>query len=534
MLKEELSMAKKFLKAVALIMTMAMVLTLAACGGGTSTSDTSGSTTAAPAETEPAPTAPAEKLVFSYTLPGKFVDSFSAMHIFAELQKQANAEITLVNGGDGDAHYQNIDLNIGSGTLKDAVIVKQTQSAVYGSQGAFEDLAPLIDKYAPNIKKYIDSNPSYKAMIETNGKIYAIAGEQPLTPKLTFYRADMFEAAGITAIPTTIAEFTAALQKLKTKYSSVQGYYPLTGRDYYLRYGEAFGALDYIDSNGKVHGVFAGSKGEGIGYDVHSAGFREMVAWYAQLYKDELIDPEYVTGIISEESYAAKFLSNKASVADDSHSRPNIFNTTADKTANPTFDVKVMDLFKDQNGNVVKRHYESIHTDRYLAIMKGSPNAVSIIKFLNYCFSEEGKNLIYYGIDGVDSQVVNGKREWLKDADGKDIKGIPSQNSLTFPYPLSNEAYFSMLNPAIAAYDVPYVNKFVGASVQLVYSTEQSKERSTLMAKYQPKFDAEVLGFVTGKTALTDANWNTFLKAMDDAGYTRINQIDQAAYDAMK
>ena len=147
---------------------------------------------------------------FSYTLPGKYLNWLKDLNYWKDIQEMSGITVELVNGGENDdSYYQNVDLSVGNGNLTDAIIVKQSQAAVYQAQGAFMDLTDLINEYGPNIKAYIEANPEYAAMMTTSdGAIYGIPAQNPLYTNLTFYRTDMLEEAGITALPTTIDEFT--------------------------------------------------------------------------------------------------------------------------------------------------------------------------------------------------------------------------------------------------------------------------------------------------------------------------------------
>lgn len=76
----------------------------------------------------------------------------------------------------------------------------------------FADLAPYIEKYAPNLQKYIDDNPDYKALVsDADGHIYGLCKETPIFADLIGYRADHFKAAGIDPDSiVTIDDFTKA------------------------------------------------------------------------------------------------------------------------------------------------------------------------------------------------------------------------------------------------------------------------------------------------------------------------------------
>ena len=209
-------MAKKTCKRISLgIVCLILFLMIAACGAPKEEQ-----TTTTAKSTETVKTTEAEKIKFSYMLPTKFVNWMKNYAWYNELLKRMNAEIELIPGGDGNDYTKNVDLRMTSGDLPDAIIVNVAQKEVYGSQGAFVDMKPLIDKSASNINKYLNDNPDLKMLLTTDGKIYGIPHENPLTTAVTFYREDMFNKAGITSVPRTIDELTEALVKLKETYKT--------------------------------------------------------------------------------------------------------------------------------------------------------------------------------------------------------------------------------------------------------------------------------------------------------------------------
>ena len=480
-------------------------------------------------------------LSFTYTMPGKYLNWLKDLNYWDDMQSLSGVTVELVNGGDNDTYYQNVDLQISNNSLSDAVIVKQLQSSVYGAQGGFKDLAPIIKKYAPNLQKYIDENPEYKKLITAeNGAIYGIGIQNPLYTNLTFYRADHFKTAGITSLPATVEEFTKVLRTLKDTFNDVQGYYPWVGRDSYLHFAENFNAIDYIDENGVVHGIYNNSLGNGTGYDIYSDGFRDMIEWYHQLYKEGLIDPEWVLGTGTEEEWQTKYLTGKGTICDDFFTRPTWFMNNGGPESDPNYDVQVMDLFKSVDGKDVKRHFTYVNQDRYLVIPESSNNEKAVMTFLNWLYSDAGQEVMHYGIDGINTtKESDGTYKWIADFAKEAVKPVGEENigiyqdRLTFPYPVDNKSYYESLDKKVQSYCTDWFNKSAEYSNQIVYSEQQAEERSNLMAKYQIEFTSAVLNMVKGDVEINDNTWNDFLGKMESAGYSKINKIDQDAYDKM-
>ena len=223
-------MKKRWFKTVtAIVMAGAL---LAGCG----TSGNSSSTAAADGETQ----AEAAEGTKTYTMfmRGTFVDWISELKWYDEAEKRTGVHVEYVKGPDSQEDaFAEVDQRLISGTLTDATFCRQAQANVYGAQGAFRDLAPLIKEYAPNIQKYLDENPEYAALVTNeDGTIYGLLNETPRLANFCFYRADHFREAGVDpASIVTVDDFTDVMRTLKAYYGKDNpNYYPLCGRESYF------------------------------------------------------------------------------------------------------------------------------------------------------------------------------------------------------------------------------------------------------------------------------------------------------------
>ncbi|WP_165452334.1 extracellular solute-binding protein [Paenibacillus thalictri] len=514
---------------------------MAALIGTTACSSASPGKEAAPKDAGAAAGASAEQakpVKFTYTLPGKFVNWMKDMNWIPVLLKQTGAEVELVAGGDGDTYYKNADLKIGSGDFSDAGIVQLSQADVYGTKGAFLDLKPLIEKYGPNIKKFMDQHPDLtKLVTSSNGKIYALVPEYPKISNVTFYRDDLLKKAGITSEPKTIQEFTDVLRKLKEANKDNKNFFPFGGRDDFLRFQSAFGAGDSIDAGGKVHGIYNGGQGS----DIKAPGFKKLIEWYARLYDEKLVDPEWISGLATEEAWQTKMLNGNLVFGNDFYTRPAWFLVNGGVKNDPNYSLKVLPPFLDEEGKQSKfPTVPNYRTDRAFVInAKSADKAPGIIKFLDYMYSEQGQTLVGWGVEGTTfKKNAGGKNEFTMSFDDESTKplGTPSwtffQDRLTFPIPVNNEAFYEWNHSLTKSYANDYFSKYAQTFPILKYSTEDQKERSNLVAKVNEAIKANLVKFVTGKRPLSE--WDAFLKEMDGLGYNKIIEIDQKAYDAVK
>ncbi|MDQ1138151.1 putative aldouronate transport system substrate-binding protein [Microbacterium sp. SORGH_AS 1204] len=481
-------------------------------------------------------TATGDGTAFSYRIPDRFKNWLADNKWNQPLQDGAGVQVNVVDGGPEKQHYQQLDLLLSSGDLEDATVATISQAQVYGTQGAFLNLAPLIESDAPNLKAYIDEHPDFKSLITNDdGSIYGLINEYPTIGPVTFYRDDMFAAAGITTPPASVEEYTAALETLKAKYGATDSsYYPLGGRDSFLNYQYAFAANDGIDDSGTVHGIYQAGRGT----DIHSDGARDMIEWYSTLYNQGLIDPEWVKGAVSEEDWQTKMLTGKISISNDFFTRPQYFLANADEATYPDYSIGTMPALSNGGEQMKVPANEKYNTDRVFVVNAKTQNSKAIIEFLDYLYSDEGQDIYHYGVEGESYDVVNGEKEYtVSYAENADQEvGTPvwnfAQDRLTYPAPVDDDAFYKWQGDFTKSFAADYFSNDLKTSPVLKYTAEQQEERSKLLASVQPFVDAEIVKFVTGARPLSE--WDSFLSDADAQGYAQITEIDQAAADAMK
>lgn len=471
---------------------------------------------------------------FSYRIPDRF-KSWLEDNLWNEpLQEGADVTVDVVDGGPEDKHYQQLDLMLSSGDLEDATVATMAQTQVYGPQGAFLDLAPLIEEHAPHLQKYIDDNPGFKALIQNDdGSIYGLVNEYPKVSILSFFRDDMLAAAGIDAAPASVEELTEALRALKEKYGADSGYYPLGGRDAFINYQYAFGAGAGIDDQGTAHGIYDDVRG----LDIHADGFDDMIDWYADLYEEGLIDPEWVKGTVTEEDWQTKMLTGKISVTNDFFTRPAWFLANADKGTYPDYGIGTMPALSNGGEQMMQPANARYNMTRVFVVNAKTENSLAIIKFLDYLYSEEGQDVYHWGVEGESYEEVDGQKQYTVDysenADqevGKPVWNF-MQDRLTYPAPVSDEAYYAWSDDFTKSFSTDYFNDYLVENPVLKYSTDQQAERSKLTASVTPFVEAELVKFVTGERPMDQ--WESFVQESDELGYADITAIDQAAWDAM-
>ncbi|WP_059050351.1 type 2 periplasmic-binding domain-containing protein [Paenibacillus senegalimassiliensis] len=476
---------------------------------------------------------------FSYLMHDKFINWLKEDKWYPYVEEATSTTVEFVPGGSNDdEYYASVDQKIISRTFPDSGIVSISQATVYGAQGAFVDLAPYIEEFGPNIKAYIEANPTYKTLITNeDGQIFGLVSEAPRFADFIFYRADHFNKAGITTVPQTIDELTDAMRKLKAHYGATdKNYYPMVGREGYIRFQSAFNAAANYD-DGVSRGIYGNGK---TGTDLYSEGYKHMVEWYKTLYDEGLIDPEWVAGSGTEESWESKMLTGQGTLSYDYLTRPSWFLDNGGPENDPDYTIAILPYLKDLNGNPSVQNTETQYNIlRAMVVNADSEDkAETIIKFLDYLYSEEGQTLVSWGVEGESYKEERGEKQYIVDFSEQEATpaGEPRwsflNDRLTFAKPMDNDAFYSWNTELVrkAAHEL-FTDENLKTGVQVTYTADQAKKLADLSSKVNEAVNAGVTQFVTGKRAMTE--WDAFLGEMEAAGYKDIVAIQQEAYDAM-
>lgn len=530
----------------AAVLATAMVGTLlTGCGGGSaSTTASTGDGTAAASSTESSGDGDNTYTMF---MRSTYVDWIKELKWYDVAEERTGIHVDYISGPEEfNDVYSEIDQRVISGDLPDAVMTKLAQTNVYGPQGVFADLAPYIEKYAPNLQKYIDDNPDYKALVtDKDGHIYGLCKETPIFADLIGYRVDQFKAAGIDPDSiVTIDDFTKALETLKAYYGKDNpNYYPLTGRDTAIRFASWFGAASNISST-ESNGIYINGHYKDGSIDIMNDGAYKMVETMKKWYDEGLIQPEWVAGTFGEADWEAAMLNGTGSVFYDYYNRAEWFMENGGPDNDPNYQMGVLNFIKDDNGNPQKMTVSMKYNDECVTAVNANcseDKIKTILTFIDYFYTEEGEILANYGVEGESFKTdANGDKEFIVDYQTEEATPAGEKrwsflsDRFTVCKPVDNEAFFKWNAPLIAeATGRLFTDENLGTSYVLRFTDDQSKEITNLLASV---YDAQMSGitqFIDGTRELTPDNWAAFQQEMNDMGLSRIEEIQLAAYQAM-
>ncbi len=406
---------KKFL---ALLLAALMVITVFAACGGSGNDQTKG--TADAGTTKAADDKETEKQseeggeTETYTI--RFFDKnsgtkeFGVDRVSQELMKRTGVKVEVINP-TGDPS-EKLSLMLAANDYPDIVLMDRGSDIVnqYIEAGALIPLSDYFDLMPNVVEMYgeVLNKSVYK-----DGKNYYLNNWYGVDPDpvnaFTMRYDTMIDLVGQERAdsdePFTWDEFVQLLKDYKTKYPEVDG-------------KETIPFVIGQPGNGEINGAFAGANGlKNAGYvdpdghlhfAVDSPRFIEAIHCMNQLYREGLLDPEWTSNV--SEQFTSKM------------SNTNVFGFGGAYWGAWTPNAALEALSGDK-----KMHYlaykvlgpgiaadETTYSGRStlgwdaIGVTVNCQNIEATCKFIDYCASREGQDLLLWGIQGQDWDIVDG------------------------------------------------------------------------------------------------------------------------------
>jgi putative aldouronate transport system substrate-binding protein len=466
--------------------------------------------------------------------------------VFQEYEKKTGIKIEWESVSTSSIK-EKMKLVLASQDLPDAFMktgLSNPDQLSFGSQGVFTNLNDgLIDKYAPNIKKFMDANTDVKkSQTFDNGAIYSLpAGVESTSVKVArklFLNTQWLKKVE-KEMPKNTDELYDVLKAFKEKDPNGNGKadeIPFTTdavKNIYDVLKGAFGIgnrgiiqtnLDMDESTGKLRFIPT------------SNGYKDFIDYIRKLYTEGLIDQEIFS--MKSAQFTAKSLEGVVGAC--------VGPNTANLGGNHVSEFEgLTTALKGPNGDQVWSPVRP-NTNGSGAFIITSANKYpeATMRWVDYFYSDEGTLFYHYGIEGKTyKKTADGKYDWSDDIYNSVTKDTTFDNVvgkytpyvggsnpaiIKEPYyggreiePVSNKAAMNMM---------PFIPKEVWP--EFTY-TEKENERLTVLQTdingYVSKMQGE---FITGKTPLTQ--WDNYVAQIKKMGLDEMMSIHEAAYARYK
>ncbi|WP_340031318.1 ABC transporter substrate-binding protein [Paenibacillus sp. FSL K6-1122] len=473
------------------------------------------------------------------------LNNFGDMAAYKEKEKLTGIKVKFTHPPLGQQRDQ-FNLLISTKELPD-VIYYNWADAVGGPEKMIKDgriirLNELIDSYAPNLKRIIESDPDVKKQIALDdGTIYMFPLLKLDALKLNatsglIMRQDWLDKLNL-KVPTNIDEWYTVLKAFKEQDPNGNGKpdeLPFTGN-----WGP--GNLTKLHDFAAAFGVIGGFQmnGDKVEFGPIQPGYRDFLETMAKWYKEGLIDPEIMTN--DGKAFDYKVTSNLAGAYQGGvfSGMGKYFNLMRD--TDPNFNVTGVPWPVSPDGT----SYATFNLDAKVLSYGEAITASAdedklkyIVQWMDYNYSEEGSDLFNFGIEN-DSYVRDG--EGVKFTDTI----IDNPNGLTYDQALASYALSIMDGPINQ--DSRYLDallfddgqraanaEWMKASSALTLppirlSTDEVTTSTSIMSQVNTYLNETMTAIISGQKPITE--FDKMVETIKSMDIDRAIEVHQAAYD---
>ncbi|MDO5088156.1 MAG: extracellular solute-binding protein [Leptotrichiaceae bacterium] len=472
---------------------------------------------------------PREVTVFAI-FQGKAIDG--ELPVFKKAFEETNIKLVSVASKNQSDEVQGFNLMLSSGKLPDIIAYELVSDFEnLGMEGGLIPLEDLIDKHAPNIKKFWEENPRYKQdAVAADGHIYMIPNYNDYfnlkTTQGYFIRKDWLKKLNLQE-PKTADELYNVLTAFRDKDPNGNGKkdeIPVFLRGNVIR-KIMMGLADIF----KAKVVWYDDKGNPQ-FGPAGQEYKEAMIQLAKWYKEGLIDKEIFTRGMNSRDY---MLSNDlGGFTNDWFASTASYNEKlASKISGFDFSPILPPEYKGNNKTIFTR-------PTYIGgwgITSAAKNPVELIKYFDFWYSPEGRRLWNFGIEGEDYKMVDGKPVFtdkiLKDPQGKNplavIRTTGAQYRLGMFQDAEAEKQLSGQNNGVDMYissdviqdDLPI----------LKYTKEEAKEFLKIDTQLRAYTEEMTQKWIMGVSDV-EKDWDNYIKRLNEIGLKRAEEIQKTAY----
>jgi putative aldouronate transport system substrate-binding protein len=429
---------------------------------------------------------------------------------------------------DNNDYIQKFNLTLAGGDIPDLMEATPDLLNKGGESGVFEPLNKLIDEHMPNFKKLVQQNPKILKDIKSDdGNIYFFPQISAVkTINLNIFRQDWLDKVGMKA-PTTTEEMYQVLKAFKEKDPNGNGTndeIPFTTRN------KLKGLLPFIEPFGVSLEEEFYVENNQVKYSFTNPKLKDGLAFAAKLYKEGLIDKEYITN--DQKIWESRFTNQVSGATFDSFPRIEYLEklvAKANANVNMTGSIPLkgpsMDAYTKSQQTLIKNGF---------AVSSRSKYKVELAKMHDWFYSEEGQLAHNFGVLGQTYTMENNVPKYtdliMKDPKQSPLLKMYELGHREFAYQWDIRYENAMVTPKIEKIR-DSITPFIKDRYPLTLSFTQA-ERDVLNSKLTEitTYKDEMMNkFIMGAESLD--KFDDFVKNIEKMGLDQVLKIQQASYD---
>jgi putative aldouronate transport system substrate-binding protein len=464
-----------------------------------------------------------------------------------EMMKRTGLILKFIHPPAGQAAEQ-FNIMVAGGELPDIVVNYFYDNYKGGVKAAIADKiiidpAPLVEKYAPNFKRLVLSNPiARRIVINDEGVMTGFGGAIAFDLKYgeghvyvgPMVRKDLLAKSGL-AMPVTFDDWYVLLTKFKQMGVKIPLAWGHNSRDWDPTYGYMIWADGYDTMwNHKGQKGFYDNNGK-IEYGPTNAGYKALMTMLAKWYAEGLVNRDFATQTYLED---VKYQSSIGEAGAAVHHLYE-YGTINDKAVAGGFEFAPAPQPVRTKGQKLNFNSESAWwvSENGWYISAKSKHPVEAVKFIDWLYSDEARLIENWGIEGESYVMKNGQPEFSDKflADRVRMNNLYAPNAvklnldsrmddLQYSLPVQHAAW--ALWEDKGAYSTTTDWKFKPG---LSFTMDEDTRFNAIMTDVWTYAEETFMKFVMGREPLS--NWDAYVAKINSMGLPEAQRIRQASLD---
>lgn len=435
-------------------------------------------------------------------------------------------KITAVETGGFD---EKLNLAMSSGELPDMISMiggKAVQQ--YAPQGAFINIMEYMDQM-PNFKKWYDEHPDIITnYLSADGGLYQFPVSEELGEtdrRGWLIRQDILEKEGL-SVPTTKDELYDVLVALKKAYPDS---YPMVLRSMNGNM-EQLAMLSY----GWGTGFMATRYSRFLSYDYDkkewyfgatTPEFKEMLEFYAKLYKEGLMIPNVLT--LNTQGWQDAIANSDSFITVDYLSRIDFFNNSM-RASNPDFTMAYMKppVFNEKVGD--KFAYCTEAKLGY-AVASTTKNLDEVLKYIDWLYTDEAEELLTWGRPNeLYTEAADGTRTWKNFTTAAEMKKGTGFETYGMYQRVDFAGELATFSPECKAATLEAKKHDLPMQPQLAYTSEEQNVIDTIGTNIATYVCEQVSKFLLGERSFD--TWDAYVQEVENLGLDQLKAVHESSY----
>lgn len=502
-------------KLVSFILVLAMCIPFAACSGtekDTPAENTAATTQAAGSTAEDNKIFPKDTVTLSMLFPNNVSFPYKEdWFVKKAIEEATNVKLNVVLIEDEKA-TEKFNLLVASGSVPD-IVTQYTiiYSNQYALQGAFINAEDYLDKM-PNFKKYLEENQDVADPLRAaDGNLYAFPGHGQGcgNRRVWIYRKDVFDANGLVP-PTTPDELYAVCKKLKEIYPDSYPYATRMKIELMLpSWGSYWSLYPYYDFDKNI-----------FKYGPVEDGYKSLLVFMNRLINEKLAPPDLYS--INSKAWVDLMVQNKAFITTDYVGRIDSV-TVSGKEVTPDFQLAYMAPVNKASG------YTAVDISNFIVSSK-SKKIDDAVKFIDWFYTDEAKELLSWGKEGETYVTVDGKRQFIMSDYAKEYGLTASGWGLILDEDAIMSSYSVYAQQATT--ETPKYEWRYNPAEYMQLTEEENEVFVTIGADIKKCAQENEALFVLGQKSFDE--WDSYVKEIENKGLSKLLEMYTKAYERYK